>query len=82
MKSSSATSPPREVRGFPPPPLMTARELGAYLRCSSAQISRLMAEGMPFTDLSVPRLGHRPKRTARFDLRAVTEWMEARRRSA
>jgi excisionase family DNA binding protein len=53
-------------------PLMSIKELSAWLRVSRSQVYRLLDEGLPYY-----RLGDR-----RFDRDAVLGWLESRKAGA
>ena len=63
----------------PPAPLLTLAELAENLRLSQSQIERLVAQGLPALDVSIPRPGRRSKRCLRFSPSEVIEWLRARR---
>jgi predicted DNA-binding transcriptional regulator AlpA len=53
-------------------PLLDARELSSYLQCSKAHIGHLVADGLPFVDIS--RTGN--GRVRRYKVSAVVAWLD------
>jgi hypothetical protein len=59
--------------------LLTINELAPLLKLSRVQIERLIPLGLPCLDARGPgRPGARAKRTLRFRLEDVLDWMEKR----